>query len=400
MKNFKRIFLVVLDSVGVGEAPDAAEYNDEGSHTLGHIAEKMNGINLRHLESLGLGHIEPIKGVSKVEEPKAFITKMQEASTGKDTMTGHWELMGLNIKEPFQVFPNGFPKDLIQELEKRIKRKVIGNKVASGTDIINELGERHEKTGEIIVYTSADSVLQIAAHEDVVPLSELYLICEIARELTLKDKWKVGRVIARPFIGRHSNYTRTSNRHDYALKPIDKTVLDYLKANKFDVISLGKIDDIFDGQGITESYRTISNDDGMIKLNEMVEKDFTGLCFLNLVDFDALYGHRRDPLGYGQALELFDKQLGLFLPLLNDDDLLIITADHGNDPTFKGTDHTREYVPLFVYHNEISQGTKINVRKTFADVGATIADNFQVKLPEHGTSFLSVIKRGDSHEDV
>ena len=400
MKNFKRIFLVVLDSVGVGEAPDAAEYNDEGSHTLGHIAEKMNGINLRHLESLGLGHIEPIKGVSKVEEPKAFITKMQEASTGKDTMTGHWELMGLNIKEPFQVFPNGFPKDLIQELEKRIKRKVIGNKVASGTDIINELGKRHEKTGEIIVYTSADSVLQIAAHEDVVPLSELYLICEIARELTLKDKWKVGRVIARPFIGRHGNYTRTSNRHDYALKPIAKTVLDYLKANKFDVISLGKIDDIFDGQGITESYRTISNDDGMIKLNEMVEKDFTGLCFLNLVDFDALYGHRRDPLGYGQALELFDKQLGLFLPLLNDDDLLIITADHGNDPTFKGTDHTREYVPLFVYHNEISQGTKINVRKTFADVGATIADNFQVKLPEHGTSFLSVIKRGDSHEDV
>lgn len=392
MKKFKRIFLIILDSVGIGEAPDAYEYGDVGAHTLGHIAKEMNGIHLPNLESLGLGHIEKIKGVNRVNAPRAHITKMQEASIGKDTMTGHWELMGLNVEKPFQVFPNGFPNDLISELENRTNRKVIGNMVASGTEIIKMLGEEHLKTGSIIVYTSADSVLQIAAHEDIVPLDELYTICEIARELTLKPEWKVGRVIARPFIGTHKNFTRTSNRHDYALKPFDKTVLNYLKDNKLDVIGLGKIEDIFDGEGITESHRTLNNDDGMIKLNQMIQKDFKGLCFLNLVDFDALYGHRRDPLGYGKALEVFDEQLGDLLPLLQNDDLLLITADHGNDPTFKGTDHTREYVPLFVYHNQIKKGNKLSVRKTFADVGATISDNFNVKLPEYGSSFLSMIK--------
>lgn len=392
MKKFKRIFLIVLDSVGIGEAPDADEYDDIGAHTLGHIAEKMEGINLPHLESFGLSNIELIKGVKKVNHPKAYVTKMQEASIGKDTMTGHWELMGLNVKKPFQVFPNGFPADLINELEKKTNRLVIGNTVASGTEIITELGEEHLKTGAIIVYTSADSVLQIAAHEDVVPLEELYAICETARELTLQDKWKVGRVIARPFIGKVGNFVRTSNRHDYALKPFSPTVLDYLKEDQLDVISLGKIEDIFDGEGITESHRTVSNNDGMAKLKKMIEKDFTGLCFLNLVDFDALYGHRRNPLGYGEALEVFDKQLGELIPLLKKDDLLLITADHGNDPTFKGTDHTREYVPLFAYHKQITEGGLIEERKTFADVGATISDNFNVKSPDYGTSFLSKIK--------
>lgn len=392
MEQFKRIFLIVLDSVGIGEAPDAIDYGDQGAHTLGHIAEVMNGINLSQLESFGLAHIEPIKGVNKVAIPKAYVTKMQEASNGKDTMTGHWELMGLNIKKPFQVFPNGFPIEFIKELEKQTGRKVIGNKVASGTEIIAELGEEHVKSGSIIVYTSADSVLQIAAHEHVIPLEELYEICETARELTLKDKWKVGRVIARPFIGENNQFTRTSNRHDYALKPFDKTILNYLKNNGLDVIGLGKIADIFDGEGITESYRTISNDDGMLKFENMLKKDFTGLCFLNLVDFDALYGHRRDPIGYGKALEKFDRQLNETLSLLKKDDLLIITADHGNDPTFKGTDHTREYVPLFVYHNQIKRGQTFETRGTFADVGATIADNFNVQPAKYGKSFLSIIK--------
>ena len=392
MNNFKRIFLIVLDSVGIGAAPDAGAYNDLGAHTLGHISEAMNGLNLPQLESFGLSNIEKIQGVEKVSAPKAHITKMQEASLGKDTMTGHWELMGLNVTKPFKVFPNGFPQELINELELQTGRKVIGNTVASGTEIIKELGKEHLDSGAIIVYTSADSVLQIAAHEKIVPLKELYEICEIARKLTLKDKWKVGRVIARPFTGEVGSFVRTSNRHDYALKPFDNTVLNYLKNQHFDVISLGKINDIFDGEGITESYRTISNDDGMAKLKTMLTKDFIGLCFLNLVDFDALYGHRRDPLGYGKALETFDKQLTEIIPLLNNDDLLLITADHGNDPTFKGTDHTREFVPLFAYHNQIKEGSKMEVRNTFADVGATISENFNVTSPDYGTSFLAKIK--------
>ena len=391
MKPFKRIFLIVLDSVGIGQAPDAQKYNDVGADTLGNIAKYMGGIHLPNLEKLGLGNIKEFEGVNPVEKPLAHYTKMQEVSAGKDTMTGHWELMGLNIKQPFQTFPNGFPEELINNLEGRTGRKIIGNKPASGTAIIEELGKEHLETGALIVYTSADSVLQIAAHEEVVSLKELYEICEIARELTLDERYLVGRVIARPFVGEVGNFTRTANRHDYALKPFDRTVMDELKSANYDVISLGKISDIFDGEGITKAVRTKSNDDGMEKLYQTVQTSFHGLCFINLVDFDALYGHRRDPIGYGKALEQFDRKLDSIMNLLESDDLLIITADHGNDPTHHGTDHTREYVPLLVYHNEIKLGKALPIRQTFADVGATIADNFNVTPPKYGASFLAQI---------
>lgn len=393
MNSFKRIFLVVLDSVGIGEAPDAEKYNDLGANTLGNIAKEMNGLNMPNMEKLGLGNINEIQGIANVPNPKGHYTKMQEASVGKDTMTGHWELMGLHIDQPFQTFPNGFPAELIQEIEQRTGRKVIGNKPASGTEIIEELGKEHLDTGAIIVYTSADSVLQIAAHEEEVPLEELYEICEICRELTLDERYLVGRVIARPFIGEVGAFARTANRHDYALKPFGKTVLDHLESGNKDVIALGKITDIFDGEGITQSVRTVSNDDGMVKLVESLKQPFNGLCFLNLVDFDAVYGHRRNPLGYGEALERFDQQLAGVFSLLESDDLLLLTADHGNDPTHHGTDHTREFVPLIAYHNNINEGIHLTERKTFADVGATIADNFAVQAPEHGTSFLEEIKK-------
>lgn len=391
MKTFKRIFLIVLDSVGFGEAPDAEQYGDKGADTIGHIAEEMGGLHMPHMEKLGFGNIRPIKGIASVEQAQAHYTKMQEASVGKDTMTGHWEIMGLHIEQPFRTFPNGFPNELIAQLEEKTGRKVIGNKPASGTAIIEELGKEHIESGAIIVYTSADSVLQIAAHEEVVPLEELYRICEIARELTLDEKYMVGRVIARPFIGEISNFTRTANRHDYALKPFGRTVMNELKDNNYDVIALGKISDIYDGEGITEAIRTKSNDDGMIKLIETVDRDFHGLCFLNLVDFDAKYGHRRDPIGYGKALEAYDRQIIKVLNKLTSDDLLIITADHGNDPTHHGTDHTREYVPLIVYHRDITKGKALPIRETFADIGATIADNFNVSLPKYGKSFLKYV---------
>lgn len=388
---FKRIFLIVLDSVGIGQAPDALKYNDVGADTLGNIAKATGGINLPHLEKMGLGNLKEIKGVKAADRPISHYTRMIEASVGKDTMTGHWELMGLHIKQPFQTFPNGFPNELIAELSAKTGRKIIGNIPASGTVIIEELGKEHLETGALIVYTSADSVLQIAAHEEVVPLDELYRICEIARELTKDEKYLVGRVIARPFVGELGNFTRTSNRKDYALKPFGRTVLNELKDNNFDVISLGKIFDIFDGEGITRAVKTANNDDGVAKLLKEMNRDFHGLCFLNLVDFDALYGHRRDPEGYKRALETFDEQLVDILALVKEDDLLIITADHGNDPTHHGTDHTREYVPLFVYHRKIEKGKKLPERKTFADVGATIADNFSIPLPINGTSFLSLM---------
>lgn len=393
MHTFKRIFVIVLDSVGIGEAPDAALYDDLGAHTLRHISEATDGLHLPHLEKLGLGHIDDaIIGVSKVDQAKAFHTYMIEKSIGKDTMTGHWELMGLHIKQPFKTFPEGFPDALIKQLEERTGRKVIGNKVASGTVIIDELGKEHEETGSIIVYTSADSVLQIAAHEEVIPIDELYDICEVARKLTLQEDYMVGRVIARPFIGAAGSYERTENRKDYALKPFGKTVLDSLKEDDFDVISIGKIADIFDNEGITKSIRTKNNDDGMQQIMQITDEDFTGLCFLNLVDFDAKYGHRRDPFGYGKALEKFDEDLGKFLPKLRADDLVIITADHGNDPTFKGTDHTREIVPLLVYHPQLEKGGKLKVRDTFADVGATVAENFSVNKPDIGNSFLNDLR--------
>jgi len=390
-KRFKRIFLLILDSVGIGEAPDAADFDDVGADTLGHIADYVSGLKMPTMAELGLSNIRPIKGIDKADRPLAHYTKMEEASVGKDTMTGHWELMGLQIDQPFQTFPDGFPAELLTELTEKTGRGVLGNKPASGTEIIVELGEKHIETGDLIVYTSADSVLQIAAHEEVVPLEELYQICEIARELTKNEKYMVGRVIARPFVGEVGAFERTSNRHDYALKPFGRTVMNELKDASLAVIALGKITDIFDGEGVTESIRTVDNDDGMAKLIESMDQDFRGLSFLNLVDFDAKYGHRRDPKGYAKALEAFDQQLPAVLDKLREDDLLIITADHGNDPTHHGTDHTREYVPLIVYHTGIQSGQELPISKTFADVGATIADNFNVKLPEHGESFLKKI---------
>jgi len=386
--KFKRIHLVVMDSVGIGEAPDAKAFGDEGSNTLGHIAERMAGLHMPHLEQMGLSNIEAVKGINPVKKPTAFYGKMQEASVGKDTMTGHWEIMGLNIDQPFKVYPNGFPEALIAELEEKTGRKVIGNKPASGTEILDELGQEHMETGAIIVYTSADPVLQIAAHEEIIPLEELYKICEIARELTLSPDYLVGRIIARPFLGEPGSFKRTTNRHDYALKPFERTVMNELQDAQLDVIAIGKISDIYNGEGVTESIRTKDNMDGMDKLHEVVQRDFRGISFLNLVDFDALYGHRRDPIGYGEALEAFDARLPEVLSSLTEQDLLIITADHGNDPTFEGTDHTREFVPLLVFSPRFSEGKQLSTSETFADVGATIAENFNVKLPKFGRSFL------------
>lgn len=393
--KFKRVITIVMDSVGAGAAHDADTFGDVGTDTLGHIAEAVNGLKMPHMERLGLGNLHSIKGVEPVEEPKAYFTKMIEASNGKDTMTGHWEMMGLRIENPFITFTEtGFPQALLDELSKRTGHGIIGNISASGTEIIESLGEEHMKTGDMIVYTSADSVLQIAAHEETFGLEELYRCCEIARELTMRDEWKVGRVIARPFIGsRKGAFTRTANRHDYALKPFGKTTLDALKEGGFDVISVGKIVDIFDNEGITESFRTKSNEHGMEETIRIIkDQDFTGFLFVNLVDFDALYGHRRNPEGYAQALESFDKQLGELLPLFREDDLLIITADHGNDPTHTGTDHTREEVPLLLYSPQFKGNGSIPKRDSFSDVAATISDNFDVAAPEYGHSVLDLLK--------
>ncbi|HLU23790.1 MAG TPA: phosphopentomutase [Bacillaceae bacterium] len=388
-KQFNRVHLIVLDSVGIGEAPDAKQFNDEGADTLGHIAEKMNGLKMPNLEKFGLSNIKKIKGIETVETPIAYFTKMQEASNGKDTMTGHWEIMGLITTEPFKVFPDGFPNSLLKEIEQFSGRSIIGNIPASGTEIIEQLGEEHLESGALIVYTSADSVLQIAAHEKEVPIDELYRICEKARELTLAEEYKVGRIIARPFIGEPGNFKRTSNRHDYALKPSSRTVMNELQDAGLEVIAIGKINDIYDGEGVTKAIRTVSNMDGVDKLLEVMNSNFTGLSFVNLVDFDALYGHRRDPIGYGEALQEFDARVPEIMQSLRDDDLLIITADHGNDPTHHGTDHTREFVPLLIYSKKFDNGKELPLRQTFADVGATIAHNFNVSWQGAGTSFLT-----------
>ncbi|WP_158735245.1 phosphopentomutase [Alteribacillus sp. YIM 98480] len=391
--HFKRIFVIVMDSVGIGEAPDAEEYNDKGADTLGHIAEKMNGLHMPHMEKLGIGNIKNTDGIEAVDQPQAHTGIMEEASHSKDTMTGHWEIMGLHIKEPFRTFPEGFPKELIAKLEQETGRKIIGNKVASGTEIIKELGGEHMSSGDLIVYTSADSVLQIAAHEDVVPIEELYDICEKARAMTHKAPYMIGRVIARPFIGQPGAFERTANRHDYALKPFGRTVMNELADAGLDSLAIGKISDIYNGEGVTKSIRTSSNNDGMDKIIQTARKDFTGLCFLNLVDFDAKFGHRRDPLGYGKALEEFDERLPGLMEECGSEDVIIITADHGNDPVHHGTDHTRELVPLLVYTPAYTPGNTLGVRKTFADIGATLADNFNVKRPENGTSFLKNITK-------
>lgn len=384
--SYKRVHLIVMDSVGIGEAPDADKFNDLGSDTLGHIAQEA-GLTIPHLEQLGLGNIKPLKGVRSVADSLGYYTKLEEVSVGKDTMTGHWEIMGLNIQTPFRVFPDGFPDALLKQIEDFSGRKIVGNKPASGTAILDEYGQHQLETGDLIVYTSADPVLQIAAHEGVIPLDELYRICQFVRDITKEDPYMIGRIIARPYVGEPGNFTRTSGRHDYALNPFGKTVLNHLSEGGKDVIAIGKINDIYNGEGITESVRTEDNMDGVDKLLTVMDKDFEGISFLNLVDFDAKFGHRRDVIGYGQAIDEFDARIEEIVGKLREEDLLLITADHGNDPIAPGTDHTREYVPLLAYspsmkgQGEISQGH-------FADIGATIAANFNVQDTGFGESFL------------
>ncbi|WP_438348573.1 phosphopentomutase [Paenibacillus sp. FA6] len=394
--KFERISVIVLDSVGIGALPDAPAFGDEGSHTLGHICEQVPNMKLPNLAALGLGNIAPLATIPEATNPQACYGKMAEVSVGKDTMTGHWELMGLKVEVPFQVYPNGFPPELIEKFEALTGRKVIGNKPSSGTEILDEYGEEQLRTGAWIVYTSGDSVLQIAAHEEVIPLEELYRACEIARELTLNDPYVVGRIIARPYIGDPGAYKRTPNRHDYALVPFGETVLDQLKNEGYDVISVGKINDIFTGQGINESFPTKSNLDGIETTIKQLMRSFKGLLFVNLVDFDSLYGHRRDPKGYAACLEEFDRYVPELMQQIGDKDLLIITADHGNDPTAPGTDHTREYVPILIYNPVLAKASiSIGTRDTFADLAATIADNFMVNQPKTGESFLELLKMND-----
>lgn len=396
MKKINRVFVVVMDSLGVGAMDDSPEFGDKGVNTLGHISEAVDHLEIPNLQKLGLANITPLKQVSAVDRPIGYYGKLNEKSLAKDTMTGHWEMMGLEVTVPFKTFDqNGFPEELIRELEKRTGRKVIGNKSASGTEILEELAEEEVNKGHMIVYTSADSVLQICGNEETTGLEELYRWCEIARELTMKDEWKVGRVIARPYVGlKKGEFKRTSNRHDYALKPYGKTALDALKEAGLEVISVGKIKDIFDGEGITEAHKSKSSVHGMEQTIEIAKKEFRGLCFTNLVDFDALWGHRRNPQGYRDEIEKFDQKLGVLLEHLREDDLLIITADHGNDPTYTGTDHTREKVPFLAYSKSMNGFGELPETDTFAVVGATIADIFEVKMPEDtiGESILEKIQ--------
>ena len=395
-KKYKRIFTVVIDSLGAGEMPDAASYGDAGTDTLGHIAANVEEFKIPNLQKLGIANLKDLAGIAPVEKTLSYYGKLREASNGKDTMTGHWEMMGLHITTPFKTFTEtGFPKELIDELSKRTGRTIIGNKSASGTEIIEELGEEEIATGHMIVYTSADSVLQICGNEETFGLDELYRCCEIAREITMKDEWKVGRVIARPYVGKKKGeFKRTSNRHDYALKPYGRTALNALKDAGYDVISVGKIFDIFDGEGLTESNKSKSSVHGMEQTIDIAKRDLEGLCFVNLVDFDALWGHRRNVEGYAKELEKFDVKLGELLGELKEDDLLIITADHGNDPTHTGTDHTREKVPFFAYSPSMEGYGKLADSDTFAVIGATIADNFGVQMPEGtiGWSLLDELK--------
>ena len=391
-RKYNRIFTIVIDSLGVGALEDAAAYGDAGTDTLGHISQNVDSFVIPNLQKLGMANLHPLRQVEPVEKPLGYFLKMKEASTGKDTMTGHWEMMGLHITKPFQTFTEtGFPRELIEELPARTGRRIIGNKSASGTEILEELGEEEIATGAMIVYTSADSVLQICGNEETFGLEELYRCCEIARELTMRDEWKVGRVIARPYLGKkRGEFKRTSNRHDYALKPYGRTALNALKDAGLDVISVGKIFDIFDGEGLTESNKSKSSVHGMEQTIEIAKREFRGLCYVNLVDFDALWGHRRNVVGYARELEKFDEKLGELMPLLREDDLLILTADHGNDPTHTGTDHTREKVPFLAYSPSFRGSGRLEDTQTFAVTGATIADNFGVAMPE-GTIGSSIL---------
>ena len=396
MRKYKRIFTIVLDSLGIGEMKDSSQYGDEGVNTLGHIAEYTKDFHIPNLQKLGIANLCELQNVLPSQKPMAKYAKLNEKSLGKDTMTGHWEMMGIYTDKPFQTFTEtGFPQELIEELEKRIGRKIIGNKSASGTEILEELAEEEIQKGHLIVYTSADSVLQICGNEETMGLETLYHYCEIARELTMKDEWKVGRVIARPYVGmKKGEFKRTANRHDYAVKPSGRTVLNVLKDKHYDVISVGKIADIFAGEGITDSNKSKSSVHGMEQTIELAGRDFEGLCFTNLVDFDALWGHRRDADGYAKEIEAFDEKLGELLSVLKEDDLLILTADHGNDPTYLGTDHTREKVPFLAWSPSMKEGGALPEQATFAVVGATIADNFGLDMPAGciGTSLIPLLK--------
>ena len=393
MKEYKRIFVIVMDSLGIGAMPDSEKFGDIGVDTFGHILERMRTLDIPNLRKLGMLNLHSGGDMTGVKQPVGRYCKMAECSNGKDTMTGHWEMMGLRMEKPFRTFTEtGFPPELIKELEERCGKRVIGNKSASGTAIIEELGEEEIATGAMIVYTSADSVMQICGNEETFDLENLYRCCEIARELTMKEEWRVGRVIARPYVGKKKGeFKRTSNRRDYALKPSGATTLNALADAGYDVIGIGKIHDIFCGEGITESLHSTSSVNGMEQTIDICKKDFEGLCFVNLVDFDALWGHRRNPEGYGREIEKMDQNLGVLLDTMREDDLLIITADHGNDPTYTGTDHTREYVPLLAYSKKMKAGGKIADTDTFAVIGATIADNFDIRMPE-GTVGYSILE--------
>ena len=390
-KKFKRVFTIVVDSLGIGALPDSPNFGDVDVDTLGHIAENYD-LTIPNLQKLGVANLKDLRGVAPVEKPLGYYCSMREASNGKDTMTGHWEMMGIHTTKPFVTFTEtGFPKELIDALEKEFGKEVIGNKSASGTEILEELAEQEIYEDKVIVYTSADSVLQICGNEETMGLETLYRYCEFARELTMKDEWRVGRIIARPYVGKKKGeFKRTSNRHDYALKPSGPTTLNALKDAGFDVISVGKINDIFDGEGVTEAHKSKTSVHGMEQTIEIAGKDFEGICFVNLVDFDALWGHRRDVAGYGKEIDMFDEKLGQLLPLLKEDDLLIITADHGNDPTYTGSDHTRERVPFIAYSPSFTGAGVLEETENFAAIGATIAENFGVAMPEGtiGTSIL------------
>lgn len=394
MSTYNRIFVIVLDSLGIGAMPDSQKFGDDGVDTFGHILEQMGTLEIPNLQKLGMLNLHPAGKMQGVKNPLGRFLRIGEASNGKDTMTGHWEMMGLKTEKPFQTFTDtGFPPELIAELERRCGKRVIGNKSASGTEIIEELGEEEINTGAMIVYTSADSVLQICGNEETFDLDNLYRCCEIAREITLKDQWRVGRVIARPYVGKKKGeFKRTSNRHDYALKPTGFTALNALKDAGLDVIGVGKINDIFCGEGLTATHRSTSSVHGMEQTIKICKEDFHGLCFVNLVDFDALWGHRRDVEGYGKEIEKFDKNLGVLMEQMREDDLLILTADHGNDPTYTGTDHTREYVPFIAYAKGMSCGGPLEDEDTFAIIGTTVADNFGVNMPD-GTIGHSILDK-------
>lgn len=385
-----RVTILIMDSVGIGALPDSEKFGDVGVNTLGNISKVMGGMNLPNLIKLGLGNIDGIEGVDSAANPIGAYGKSMEISNGKDTTTGHWEIAGLYIKEPFNTYPEGFPESIISKFEELTGKKVLGNKTASGTEIIEELGEEHMKTGNPIMYTSADSVFQIAAHEEVISLDELYKMCSIARDI-LRGEDQVARVIARPFVGELGSFVRTANRRDYSLDPFEKTILDYAVEGGYDVMAVGKIEDIFNKKGITRAVHTKNNMDGVDKTIEYLDTNSKGIIFTNLVDFDSKFGHRRNPKGYKEALEELDVRIPEILNSLKDNDMLVIMADHGNDPTYKGTDHTREYVPVLVYGKNVKAGVNLGIRKTFADIAVTIADILNIEKPKIGTSFKELI---------